>query len=214
MAKKKTSSRKRLGNFLKVSGIVVLFLLLVVVSLNALLRKPYVLSDAELRALETVYSDEQLSRITWYQGGMYSLGSPKVVCDDFYYNRDFLEYYAWVEQEGGYSLKPGTAVHEAFHTVQFRGFFSCLSGTVRSLSSQFKAFLTTGSRGSAYYYHLLGDDSYNIEQEASIIEDYYNLKYLNFSVEHSNCLDCEELSLEEIIHILEEKKNVLLEKYA
>tara|TARA_Y100000034_G_C6885657_1_gene406634 strand:+ start:739 stop:1398 length:660 start_codon:yes stop_codon:yes gene_type:complete len=126
-------------------------------------------------------------------------------------------------------------IHEATHLYQVKkGFSKCISNGASSLFHQFRVYLSHGSRGYAYLYPLNPDNNifspksyYNPEQEASMVEDYYYLKFQEGNVSYTNCYKCldyvdrstcdacsEFHSKDKIISELEVKYNNIIKKYS
>jgi len=94
--------------------------------------------------------------------------------------------------------------------------------SISSLYNQLKYYIKHGSRDEAYYYEYNKTPS-NPEQEAALIEDYYSIKYMNYSIANfcqeclseniEDCYSCEHYPIDEQIQTFETITNKILEKY-
>ena len=169
--------------------------------------------------------------MTVYQDGIAAIGASKALCKNIYLRSKSLTYYDGFGDLGE-SYKRATLVHEFVHTYQGKTIYGCVDLGVSSLYHQFMSYLRYGSRSYAYVYspnlsHNVfkenAKDGYNVEQEASIVEDYFFVYYLNESVSHTNCYDCNRTkcysctdlhSKEFIVEWLEKESQRILQKYA
>lgn len=197
MKKRKIKTKKALFIALIVILIIILFLFII---LNIILRKEIQLKNNDINTLEKIFPREHLENIKIYEKGLFSIGSTKAICKSIYFEDPY--------SDESISL----LVHETVHTYQAKTLTRCIKMSVSSLYNQFIAFLKYGSRNFAYYYSI-DKISYNPEQEAAIIEDYFYLKFLNRDISNIYCSDCQDYKKEEVIKNLETIVKKILKKY-
>lgn len=182
---------------------IIFIIIVILIMLNGLLRKEIVLEDGQKKELSKIFPESYINKITFWKGGLASIGSTKVLCSSIYFNEN-------------YEITNNLLVHESVHTWQSKTFSNCIKMTSSSLFNQFAAFLRHGSRSYAYDYEINSLENLNdlnAEQEASIVEDYYLLKYQNASISDLNCLDCSEYSNEDVLEALETAVKGIIGKY-
>ncbi|PIN93897.1 hypothetical protein COU54_01210 [Candidatus Pacearchaeota archaeon CG10_big_fil_rev_8_21_14_0_10_31_24] len=196
MTGKKINKKKR--QIIKILAYITLFLILLLILLifiNILLRNEILLTSYQKDSLKNIFPQNHIESVRFYEGGLLSIGSTKTICKSIYIlpNEKGKHIINNPESEEAILL----IVHEVTHTFQGKRIDSCIKMSLSSLYAQFRAFLKYGSRNYAYYYPLnLSFDIfnrkyfYNPEQEASIIEDYYYLKFLDGNLSNTNCYDC------------------------
>jgi hypothetical protein len=114
-----------------------------------------------------------LSRLTLYEGGFYSIGSTRAIGNAIYFQKktDF-------ESMRGSSFGRSLLIHEATHVWQYQHVGSRYA--FGSLWNQLSSTITTGSRRGAYYYQLSPQKplaQYGYEQQAQLLQDYYLRKW-------------------------------------
>lgn len=184
---------------LKIADIVFIAIVILMV-LNGLSRKEIVLDEGQKQALSKIFPESHINKITFWKGGLVSIGSTKTLCNSIYFKKND-------------EITSNLLIHETTHTWQSKTFSDCAKMTASSLYNQLAAFLKHGSRNYAYYYSLGSLENLNAEQEASIIEDYYLLKYQNASISDLNCLDCAEYPSDEVLEALELIANLILKRH-
>ena len=150
-------------------GIIILFFMV-----NFLARKDFKLTENQKNDLEIFYPDNHLDSISFYRGGLLSIGSTKVVCNSIYFNNE---------------PSNDLLVHEVMHTWQSRN--GCIKMIASSLFNQFKSYLKYGERNQAYFYSINDNSSeFNVEQEATLVQDFYIAAFSNKSSYFLFCEDC------------------------
>ncbi|MBM3231967.1 hypothetical protein FJZ21_01150 [Candidatus Pacearchaeota archaeon] len=170
-------------------------LIFFLVILNIILREKMEIENYE-QNIKNIFGENFIRdyNVKFYSKGIFQTFSSITVCNSIYLKNP--------SKLTDNSLK-SLIIHESTHIYQNKE-EGCVKNSLSSLYHQFKAFITKGSRGHAYLYSL-DSESYNPEQEASIIEDYHYLKYLDGSKENILCTSCENYEKEEVIILLEEK---------
>jgi len=189
----------------------VILLLLFLVSLNIRMRERIYLDDFQKNVLLNFFSEEHIDSIKFYRGGMVSLGSTRVLCNNIYFNPRTSSYFF---EDNISSDSLSFLVHETTHTFQSRK--SCLSVVVSSLSNQLFAYFKHGSRNYAYLYSINESlENFNVEQEASLVEDYFQLSFADENQTiYINCLNCDNYTSEELFFIFKERFNEIILKYS
>lgn len=192
MKKKSEQKSKKISKILRFILLGLLILIMLLVVLNSILRKPLQISEENYKALKTIFPEEHINKIKIYQGGLISVGSTRTLCNAIY----FPSYSSFAQnQSSKESIR--LLVHEAVHTYQSES--SCARTLFSSLYSQLRAGIKYNNRNYAYYYPLdlecnlynsEGGGYLNAEQEATIIEDYFYIKYQNGSKSGIFCYDC------------------------
>jgi hypothetical protein len=116
-----------------------------------------------------------LSRLSLYEGGFYSLGSTRAVGNAIYFQKK-TEFESIRSGAFGRSL----LIHEATHVWQYQ--HVGIRYAFGALWSQLSATITTGSRRGAYEYKLSPQKpltQYGYEQQAQLLQDYYLRKWHN-----------------------------------
>ena len=206
----KKDKKKRIKRFLLTIFLIIILIIVLFFIINNILRKEVSISNNQIENLNKIFPNEHINNIKLYKGGLFSIGSTKVICKSIYFENSDLGTYFFEDQDSNESLV--LLVHETTHTYQARTPIKCIKMTFSSLYNQFFAYLKHGSRNFAYYYNI-SEENYNPEQEASIIEDYFFLKLMNGNIIQTSCYDCDVYEKEELVNILEIKKSKILEKY-
>jgi|SRR3989344_6201372 len=196
--------KKRRKKIIIIISLVILSLIFLLIVLNLVLRKSFNPESYE-NDLSKLFGEGFLNdySIKIYEKGIFQTFSSLTICNSIYLKKPSLL------DETDLSL---LLVHESTHVYQAKK-VGCIRNSFSSLFHQFKAFLSTGSRGNAYFYLLKQPDNYNPEQEATIIEDYYYLKFLEGNESYIYCLDCQYYEKGELVNSLEEKYLKIIEKY-
>lgn len=179
--------------------------------INVLTREKFQLDDKQKETLLIFFPSEHINNIHFYKGGTFSLGSTRVICDSIYFrDKDERDKLFFNSPDDYLSLN--LLVHEVTHTWQARK--GCFSMSFSALYSQFKSFLTHGTRNHAYLYSLNADiKDLNPEQEASIVDNFYLLTFTNLTEFRTFCTDCGNTINETTFEILKNKTKNILEKY-
>jgi len=212
--KKRKIKNKAKNRFLRILLIVlitIIILVLLVIILNLILRKEVSLSNNQIENLNKIFPKEHIKDIRLYEKGLFSIGSTKTIYKSIYFENTGLGKYFFENPDSNKSII--LLVHETVHTYQSRNSFGCIKMSILSLCSQFIAYLKYGSRNYAYYYRIDSDTNLNPEQEASIIEDYFNLKFVNGDTSGINCINCENYEKPKLIEKLEIRTKNILNKY-
>ncbi len=146
------------------------------------------LSTKEILEAETIFGDQIdhwpddptaafiYNEIVIQKGGFAATGATRTVGSVIYMQDRFF-------QPGSLDLTPSgrsTLFHELTHVWQYQ--HQGYGYAPASLAAQLWAWLTTGTRNSAYDYQAAINDKpfyqWNPEQQARLVEDYYNLKHL------------------------------------
>ncbi|MSS74497.1 hypothetical protein EXS72_02550 [Candidatus Pacearchaeota archaeon] len=203
MIKKKRWKQATYYSILIILGIIIFLTIL-----NYFLREEFYLNHEEKQALLEFFPEEHLNKINWYNGGVISWGASKIFFNNVYINPRTTPQFANRSSIESQSL----LVHETMHTWQSRkgGYIKM---DIEALYYQFISFLKYGSRNYAYIYSINQSiDSLNVEQEAELVDDYFSLKYETEEF-YIRCIDCENLSIEEIIPIYDIKVKEIFARY-
>jgi hypothetical protein len=213
--KKRINNKSKFKNrFLRILSIIIIILLVLIlltIILNLILRKEVAISNNQIENLKKIFPKEHIENIKLFKGGLFSIGSTKVICKSIYFEDSGLGSYFFNNPESNESIV--LLVHETAHTYQAITLDKCIKMISSSLYNQFIAYLKYGSRNYAYYYNIKSEKDFNPEEEASIIEDYFNLKYMDGDISGISCIDCKNYEKQELIKRLEIRAKDILNKY-
>ena len=209
MIRKKTKRKKwKRIIFLVLIGIITLISVILLV--NILIREKFELTKKQKETLIIFFPEEHISHLSFYKGGLFSVGSTKVICSSIYFrDKSYWDKFFFNEPNNKHSLE--LLVHEVTHTWQARK--GCFKMSFSAVYHQFTSFLKYGSRNYAYHYSL--DDNIedlNPEQEASIIQDFYSLAFQNLS-RLVLCKDCPDPIDKTTFEKMKNKAEKIIEKY-
>lgn len=176
------------------------------VIMNELTREKIILDEHQFNSLKYFFSAEHIGNVSFYKGGLFSIGASKALCNSVYINPRANPYFALNESS---AMSIGLLIHETMHTWQARK--GCLRMITLSLGAEYWSFFSTGEIANAYYYSI-SQSKFNMEQEANIPRDLFLILNEDSFIIH--CTDCQEvLSEAELDKIYNLSREVIL-KYA
>ena len=184
---------------------------MLILLINILIRERFQLKEKQRETLLLFFPEEHINRISFYKRGVFSIGSTKVLCNSIYFrDKSYWDKRFFTQPNSEFSLS--LLVHGTTHTWQSRK--GCLKMISSSLYNQFKSFLKYGSRSYAYYYSLEDNaEDLNVEQEASIVQDFYLASFTDMEEIGFICQDCPYPITETALEKLKIKTERIIEKY-
>ena len=144
--------RRQIKKYLVYIILSLILLFAVLIIMNDLLRNKISLTPYQKDSLKKIFPSDHIESIKFYEGGLLSIGSTRVICKSVYIHPNKWGKYIINNPDSEDAIL--LMIHETTHTYQGKRIESCIKMSLSSLYAQFIAFLTKGSRSYAYYYPI------------------------------------------------------------